>query len=84
MILKFAKTEEKRMELFRAIENHPATKAKAEWAIKYMSMESGNTMDQKVRSFSIRCLAFACVEGIMFSSSFCALFWLKNRVFVQD
>lgn len=79
MILKFAKTEEKRMELFRAIENHPATKAKADWAIQYMSMDSGNTMDEKVLSFSIRCLAFACVEGIMFSSSFCALFWLKNR-----
>lgn len=79
MILKFAKTEEKRNELFRAIENHPATKAKADWAIKYMSYPEGTTMEEKVKSFSIRCLAFACVEGIQFSSSFCALFWLKNR-----
>ena len=79
MILKFAKTEEKRYELFRAIENHPATKAKAEWAISYMSYPQGKTMEEKVKSFAIRCLAFACVEGIMFSSSFCALFWLKNR-----
>lgn len=79
MILKFAKTEEKRSELFRAIENHPATKSKAEWAIRYMSYPEGKTMDEKVKSFAIRCLAFACVEGIMFSSSFCALFWLKNR-----
>ncbi len=75
MILKFAKTEKKQMELFRAIENHPATKAKAEWAIQYMNLEDTN----KVTSFSIRCLAFACVEGIMFSSSFCALFWLKKQ-----
>ena len=66
MILKFAKTEEKRNELFRAIENHPATKAKAEWAIKYMSYPEGTSMDERVKSFSIRCLAFACVEGIMF------------------
>ena len=79
MIQKFAKTEAKQTELFHAIENHPATKSKAEWAIKYMSMNSGDTMDSKVLSFSIRCLAFACVEGIMFSSSFCALFWLKNK-----
>ena len=79
MILKFAKTEEKRNELFQAIENHPATKAKAEWAIRYMSYPQGKTMQEKVDSFSKRCLAFACVEGIMFSSSFCALFWLKNR-----
>ena len=79
MIDKFAKTDEKKTELFHAIENHPATKAKADWAIKYMSMDSGDTMDAKILSFSIRCLAFACVEGIMFSSSFCTLFWLKNK-----
>ena len=80
MIEKFAKSEEKKKELFHAIEHHPATKVKADWAIEYMTQDDNpTTMDDKVRSFSIRCLAFACVEGIMFSSSFCALFWLKNR-----
>lgn len=80
MIDKFAGSPEKKNELFRAIETHPATKAKADWAILYMTQNDiSNTMDEKVISFSERCLAFACVEGIMFSSSFCALFWLKNR-----
>jgi len=80
MIDKFAGSPEKKKELFRAIETHPATKAKADWAIRYMAMQSNpKTIDDKVKSFSERCLAFACVEGIMFSSSFCALFWLKNR-----
>ena len=80
MITKFAGSEKKQNELFRAIETHPATKAKADWAIKYMTQnENPKTMDERVRSFSVRCLAFACVEGIMFSSSFCALFWLKNK-----
>lgn len=80
MIDKFAGSPEKKNELFRAIETHPATKAKADWAILYMTQNDiSNTMDEKVKSFSERCLAFACVEGIMFSSSFCALFWLKNR-----
>jgi len=57
-------------DLFNHIDKHPGTKAKAKWALDYMSKEI---------SFSKRLIAFACVEGIMFSSSFCALFWLKNR-----
>jgi len=56
--------------LFEAMHNMPAIAAKAEWAIKWMS---------KKASFAQRLVAFAAVEGIFFSGSFCALFWLKKR-----
>jgi len=67
-------TNEQKEHLFHHIDNHPGTKAKAEWAMNYMKAVKGD-----VTNFSERLVAFACVEGIMFSSSFCALFWLKNR-----
>lgn len=81
MIDKFAVSAEKKKELFNAIETHHATKEKADWALKYIqsNVERNAPMESRVRDFSIRCLAFACVEGIMFSSSFASLFWLKNR-----
>ena len=60
--------------LFNHIATHPGTKAKADWAMKYMHAKRGC-----ITNFSERLVAFACVEGIMFSSSFCAIFWLKNR-----
>ncbi len=66
---------EKKATLFNAIEHHPATKAKADWALKHISKQD----DDPCTDFSKRLIAFACVEGIMFSSSFCAIFWLKNR-----
>ena len=43
---------------------------KAQWAIKWM----GEKCD-----FALRLVAFAAVEGIFFSGSFCAIFWLKKR-----
>lgn len=55
--------------LFNAIETIPAVTAKAEWAL--MWIENG--------SFAERLVAFACVEGIFFSGSFCSIFWLKKR-----
>lgn len=67
-------TDQQKGTLFNHIENHPGTKAKAEWAMKYMEAKRGC-----VTNFSERLVAFACVEGIMFSSSFCAIYWLKNR-----
>ena len=63
-----------KVKLFNHIATHPGTKAKAEWAMKYMHAKRGC-----ITNFSERLVAFACVEGIMFSSSFCAIFWLKNR-----
>jgi ribonucleotide reductase beta subunit family protein with ferritin-like domain len=56
--------------LFNAIENIPSVKLKAQWAINYI----GDTS-----TFAERLVAFACVEGIFFSGSFCAIFWLKKR-----
>ena len=56
--------------LLRAIETIPAVKRKAEWALKWMNNDA---------PFVQRLLAFACVEGIFFSGSFCAIFWLKHR-----
>jgi len=56
--------------LFKAMHNMPAIAAKAEWAIKWMCKEA---------SFAQRLVAFAAVEGIFFSGSFCSLFWLKKR-----
>lgn len=67
-------TDDQKHELFNHIDNHPGTRAKADWAMKYMEAKKGC-----VKNFSERLVAFACVEGIMFSSSFCALYWLKNR-----
>lgn len=55
--------------LFNAIETVPAIKKKAEWAIKWINSES----------FVERLIAFAAVEGIFFSGSFCSIFWLKKR-----
>ena len=57
--------------LFNAINEIPSVKKKAEWAIKW-------TQDEK-STFATRVVAFAAVEGIFFSGSFCALFWLKKR-----
>eukprot|EP00960_Hanusia_phi_P004076 119069-Hanusia_phi.AAC.7 len=56
--------------LFRAIETVPAVMKKADWAIRWMGEKC---------SFAKRLVAFAAVEGIFFSGSFCAIFWLKKR-----
>mmetsp|Transcript_49249 Transcript_49249/g.127040 ORF Transcript_49249/g.127040 Transcript_49249/m.127040 type:complete len:333 (-) Transcript_49249:473-1471(-) len=62
------KTEKER--LFHAIETVPCVTKKAEWALKWISSD---------RSFGERLVAFAAVEGIFFSGSFCAIFWIKKR-----
>jgi ribonucleotide reductase beta subunit family protein with ferritin-like domain len=56
--------------LFRAIETIPCVKKKAEWAVKWITSSS---------TFAERLVAFAAVEGIFFSGSFCAIYWLKKR-----
>lgn len=57
--------------MFKSIETIPCVKKKAEWAMKWM--------DPKNASFAERLLAFSVVEGVFFSGSFCAIFWLKSR-----
>lgn len=64
-----ADTEEK-TRLLRAISTIPCIQKKAEWAIRWIRSSD---------SFAERLVAFAAVEGIFFSGSFCALFWLKKR-----
>jgi ribonucleoside-diphosphate reductase beta chain len=56
--------------LFNSIETIPCIKKKAEWAMKWMASKN---------SFAERLVAFAAVEGIFFSGSFCAIYWLKKR-----
>jgi ribonucleoside-diphosphate reductase beta chain len=55
--------------LFNAIETIPCVKKKADWALRWI--DNG--------SFAERLVAFAAVEGIFFSGSFCSIFWLKKR-----
>lgn len=57
--------------LFNALTTIPAVKRKAQWAFKYTNPENA--------TFAERLVAFACVEGIFFSGSFCSIFWLKKR-----
>ena len=67
----YIKDEKKKNELFNAIDNFPAIKEKADWTIKWI--------DDDKSPFSVRLIAFAIVEGLFFSSSFCAIFWLRER-----
>lgn len=67
----YVKDKMEKAKLFNAIETFPCVKKKADWAIKWI--EDDNS------SFETRLLAFACVEGIFFSGSFCSIFWLKKR-----
>jgi len=55
--------------LFNAIETVPCVSKKAEWALKWIGSNN----------FAERLIAFAAVEGIFFSGSFCSIFWLKKR-----
>ncbi len=65
----FVKDPNEKTHLFHAIDTVPAVKKKAEWALRWI--EGGN--------FAERLVAFAAVEGIFFSGSFCSIFWLKKR-----
>lgn len=55
--------------LFKAIDTIPAVSRKAEWALRWIQSDN----------FAERLVAFAAVEGIFFSGSFCSIFWLKKR-----
>jgi ribonucleotide reductase beta subunit family protein with ferritin-like domain len=57
--------------LLNAIETVPCVQKKAQWALQWL--------DRNNASFAERCIAFAAVEGIFFSGSFCSIFWLKKR-----
>lgn len=65
----YVKDNKEKDNLFNAIETMPCVKEKADWALQWI--DEGN--------FAERLVAFAAVEGIFFSGSFCSIFWLKKR-----
>lgn len=65
----YIKNNKEKDRLFNAIDTIPAVSKKAEWALKWI--DNGDFME--------RLIAFAAVEGIFFSGSFCSIFWLKKR-----
>lgn len=65
----YVKDTKERNQLFNAIETLDCVKKKAEWALRWIAKAS----------FAERLIAFAAVEGIFFSGSFCSIFWLKKR-----
>ena len=65
----YIKDKAEAVKLFNAIENFDAIKKKADWALKWIESPS----------FAERLIAFAAVEGIFFSGSFCSIFWMKKR-----
>ncbi|KAG8441746.1 hypothetical protein GDO86_010791 [Hymenochirus boettgeri] len=71
LIETYIKDPLRRVFLFNAIDTMPCIRKKADWAMRW-------TSDQKA-SFGERVVAFAAVEGIFFSGSFAAIFWLKKR-----
>jgi ribonucleoside-diphosphate reductase beta chain len=65
----YIKDNTEKDKLFNAVETVPCVKRKADWALRWI--ENG--------TFAERLIAFAAVEGIFFSGSFCSIFWLKKR-----
>jgi ribonucleoside-diphosphate reductase beta chain len=65
----YIKDPKEKDRLFNALETVPCVKKKGEWALKWINSED----------FAERIIAFAAVEGIFFSGSFCSIFWLKKR-----
>ncbi|BFG27122.1 hypothetical protein CerSpe_133960 [Prunus speciosa] len=66
----YIKDSDEKNRLFHAIDTIPCVTKKAQWALRWIDGSE---------SFAERIVAFACVEGIFFSGSFCAIFWLKKR-----
>jgi ribonucleotide reductase beta subunit family protein with ferritin-like domain len=77
MIDTFITNEAEKSELFHAIDNFPCIQKKALWAKKWISSTKGSFASTS--SYAHRLVAFACVEGLFFSGSFAAIFWIKKR-----
>jgi len=71
LIDKYITNKKEKQYLFNAIHTIPCVEKKAKWAIHWIEDDTSN--------FATRLVAFACVEGIFFSGSFCAIYWLKKR-----
>merc|ERR1712203_1222355 len=70
LIEQYVRDPAEQEQVFNAIATMPAVTEKARWAIQWMNTEN---------SFAERLVAFAAVEGVLFSGSFCAIYWLKKR-----
>jgi len=66
----YIKDTQEKERLFNAMDTLPAITKKAQWALTWISKDA---------PFAQRLVAFAAVEGIFFSGSFCSIFWLKKR-----
>lgn len=70
LIDQYVRDADEKAKLFRAIDTIPSIAHKADWAMKFI---------ESTDSYATRLVGFACVEGIFFSGSFCAIYWLKKR-----
>jgi ribonucleoside-diphosphate reductase subunit M2 len=70
LIEQYIKDPVEKDNVFNAMQTMPAVQEKARWALQWMNRDN---------SFAERLIAFAAVEGILFSGSFCAIYWLKKR-----
>jgi ribonucleotide reductase beta subunit family protein with ferritin-like domain len=70
LIDQYVKDKEEQLTYFRAIDTIPCIQKKALWAKKWI---------ESPEDYATRLVAFACVEGIFFSGSFCAIYWVKKR-----
>lgn len=66
----YVKDSKEKDTLFHAVQNFDCVSKKAKWAMNWISSKN---------SFAERLIAFASIEGIFFSGSFCSIFWLKKR-----
>jgi ribonucleoside-diphosphate reductase subunit M2 len=71
LINTYVKDPVKKMNLLQAIQTVPCVQRNAQWALKWCDLVAA--------SFAERMIAFAVVEGVFFSGSFCAIFWLKKQ-----
>lgn len=67
----YIKDASEKDKIFNAVETIPSVARKASWALKWIAEDNAN--------YATRLIAFAVVEGIFFSGSFCAIYWLKKR-----
>jgi ribonucleotide reductase beta subunit family protein with ferritin-like domain len=70
LIMTYITDTKEQSTLLNAVNTYPCVRKKADWALKWI---------QSDRPFNQRLVAFAAVEGIFFSGSFCSIFWLKSR-----
>jgi ribonucleotide reductase beta subunit family protein with ferritin-like domain len=70
LIDQYVKDKKEQEKYFRAIDTIPCIRDKAEWALKWI---------ESADDYATRLVGFACVEGIFFSGSFCAIYWVKKR-----